>query len=66
MVRQNVSRLELARRLSVKAPYVTRLLRGEVDITFNLAPRVAHALGTKWNPSLTDAAQSVPHGESAP
>jgi transcriptional regulator with XRE-family HTH domain len=59
MTRKRISRAELARRLSVTPPYVTKLLRGDVNVTIDTAVRIAHALGMRWSQHLTDAEQTV-------
>lgn len=59
MTRKAISRAELARRLSVKPPYITKLLRGDVNVTVDTAVRIAHALGMRWSQHLTDAEQTV-------
>lgn len=42
---QDVSRSELARRIGVKPPHVTRLLQGQDNFTLRTLTRIAYALG---------------------
>jgi|GEM_PF-1552517 len=45
MDEQDVSRSELARRIGVKPPHVTRLLQGQDNFTLRTLTRIAYALG---------------------
>lgn len=48
----DVSRSELARRLGKKPAFVTKLLRGNNNFTFETAVKIAHALDTEFVPHL--------------
>jgi transcriptional regulator with XRE-family HTH domain len=48
MEEQNVSRAELARRLRVSPPYITKILRGHENFSLQTLARIAFALGRKW------------------
>jgi len=43
----------LAKRLKVSRPYVTKVLKGDVNITFGAALRLARALEMDFRPQLT-------------
>lgn len=45
MVRRGVKRAELARRIGAEPPYVTRILRGSTNFTFETMVKIADALG---------------------
>lgn len=45
MVRRGVKRAELARRIGAKPTYVTRILRGSTNFTFETMVKIADALG---------------------
>lgn len=45
MENNNVSRAELARRVGVKPPYVTRILRGQTNLTLKTVSEFFFALG---------------------
>ncbi len=45
MAQDNVSRAELARRVGVKPPYVTRILRGQTNLTLKTVSDFFYALG---------------------
>ena len=50
----------LARRLNVSRPYVTKVLHGEVNITFGAAWRLAKALEMDFVPQLVKVRGPVP------
>ncbi len=50
----------LARRLNVSRPYVTKVLHGDVNITFGAAWRLAKALEMDFVPQLVEARRPVP------
>lgn len=50
----------LARRLNVSRPYVTKVLHGDVNITFGAAWRLAKALEMDFVPQLVEARSPVP------
>lgn len=45
MIRRGVKRAELARRIGTKPTYVTRILRGSTNFTFETMVKIADALG---------------------
>ena len=49
----------LARRLNVSRPYVTKVLHGDVNITFGAAWRLAKALEMDFVPQLVEARRPV-------
>lgn len=49
----------LARRLNVSRPYVTKVLHGDVNITFGAAWRLAKALEMDFVPQLVEAQRPV-------
>ena len=50
----------LARRLNVSRPYVTKVLHGDVNITFGAAWRLAKALEMDFVPQLVKVRRPVP------
>jgi len=52
MERQDVSRTELARRLGKNPAFVTKLLRGDNNFTFDTVVRIARALEMEFVPHL--------------
>jgi transcriptional regulator with XRE-family HTH domain len=55
MDEQKVSRSELARRIGVKPPHVTRLLQGQDNFTLRTLTRIARALGSVVRCTLAPA-----------
>ncbi len=55
----------LAKRLNVSRPYVTKVLHGDVNITFGAALRLAKALEMNFVPLLVDP-QKEPAVEPIP
>ena len=51
----------LARRLNVSRPYVTKVLHGDVNITFGAAWRLAKALEMDFVPQLVKVRRPGPH-----
>ncbi len=49
----------LARRLNVSRPYVTKVLHGDVNITFGAAWRLAKALEMDFVPQLVEVRRPV-------
>lgn len=47
MTQQNITQAELANRLSVSAPYVNKLMKGETNFTIESLAKIAHALNTE-------------------
>ena len=52
MQRLGLNQTALAKRLKVSRPYVTKLLSGDVNISFAAAERLAHALEMDFFPEL--------------
>lgn len=48
-----LNQTSLAKRLNVSRPYVTKMLSGEVNISFGAACRLAKALEMDFFPTLT-------------
>ena len=51
----------LAKRLNVSRPYVTKVLHGDVNITFGAALRLAKALEMDFVPQLVEPSHEVEH-----
>ncbi len=49
-----VNNTELAKRMKVSRPYITKLLSGDVNITFGTALRLAKALKMDFFPELRE------------
>ena len=47
-----LSQTELARRMNVSRPYITKVLKGDVNISFGTAAKLAHALQMDFLPDL--------------
>ena len=59
-MRENgVSQTALAKRLGVSRPYVTKVLSGDVNISFQTAARFAAALGMDFAPELSEQGRQV-------
>ena len=56
-----VSQAELAKRMDVSRPYITKMLHQDVNITFRTAARLANALRMDFLPELRpqDPAQNL-------
>lgn len=52
MIELNMSQSELARRMKVSPPYVTKLLNRDVNLSFCTASKLAAALGLDFQPVL--------------
>ena len=52
MIELNISQSELARRMKVSSPYVTKLLNRDVNLSFGTASKLANALGMEFQPWL--------------
>lgn len=52
MIELNMSQSELARRMKVSSPYVTKLLNRDVNLSFCTASKLATALGLDFQPIL--------------
>jgi len=55
-----VSQTELAKRMDASRPYVTRVLSGDVNITFGTAARFAKALQMDFLPMLRERLSAKP------
>ena len=54
MKRLGLNQTQLAKRMKVSRPYVTKLLSGDVNITFGTAMRLAQALQMDFFPDLRE------------
>ena len=52
MKQQGLSQTAVAKRMKVSRPYVTKVLHGDVNISFRTAAKFAHALGMDFLPEL--------------
>lgn len=59
MASDDVTQTELARRLKVSRPYVTKVLSGDVNISFQTAARFARALKVDFSPELSAEGQQI-------
>jgi transcriptional regulator with XRE-family HTH domain len=48
MASRKMSRVQLAKRLDVSAPYVTKLLQGHANLSLESLSKIASALDLKW------------------
>ena len=49
-----VNQTELARRMKVSKPYITKVLRQDVNFSFRTAAKLAHALEMDFFPDLRE------------
>ena len=49
-----VNQTELARRMNVSKPYITKVLRQDVNFSFRTAAKLAHALEMDFFPDLRE------------
>ena len=61
-----LSQTALARRMKVSRPYVTKVLSGDVNISFRTAAKFAHALQLDFLPVLKPIDEPVSEPLSAP
>jgi len=54
MQRLGMNQTQLAKRLKVSRPYITKLLSGDVNISFGSAERLARALEMDFFPDLRE------------
>ena len=54
MKRMGVNQTELARRMQVSKPYITKVLRQDVNFSFHTAAKLAHALEMDFFPELRE------------
>ena len=59
MKRLGVNQTELARRMNVSRPYVTAVLKHDVNISFLTAAKLARALRMDFFPDLIDRCRSL-------
>ena len=52
MKAMGLSKTELAKRMHVSRPYISKVLRGDVNISFGTAAKLAHALALDFSPEL--------------
>ena len=64
MKRLGLNQTQLAKRMKVSRPYVTKLLSGDVNITFGTAMRLAQALQMDFFPDLRE--KTEPEVAAAP
>ena len=55
-----VSQMELARRMKVSRPYITKVLHEDVNFSFRTAAKLANALKMDFLPSLKPQEESKP------
>ena len=56
---RDVTQSALAKRLGVSRPYVTKVLSGDVNISYRTAAKFAKALGVEFSPELDEQVQQV-------
>lgn len=54
MKRLGMNQTDLAKRMQVSRPYITKLMSGDVNITFATAIKLAKALQVDFMPELRD------------
>ena len=54
MKRLGMNQTDLAKRMQVSRPYITKLMSGDVNITFETALRLAKAVRMDFMPHLRD------------
>ena len=54
MKAMGVNQTELARRMKVSKPYITKVLRQDVNFSFRTAAKLAHALEMDFLPELRE------------
>lgn len=54
MKRLGMNQTDLAKRMQVSRPYITKLMSGDVNITFETALRLAKAVKMDFMPQLRD------------
>ena len=59
-----VSQTELARRMKVSRPYITKVLHEDVNFSFRTAAKLANALKMDFLPSLKPQNESKPVAEN--
>ena len=61
MIELNISQSELARRMKVSSPYITKLLNRDVNLSFATASKFATALGLEFHPLFQLNKTAIPH-----
>ena len=59
MQEEDVTQTELARRLNISRPYVSKVLSGDVNISYRTAAKFANALGMEFDPELSEQGQRI-------
>ena len=54
-----LSQTDLAKRMNVSRPYISKVLKGDVNISFGTAAKLAHALALDFSPTLTPSEEHV-------
>ena len=65
MKQLGVSQTELARRMKVSRPYVTKVLSRDVNFSFRTAAKLANALKMDFFPDLREQEDRSPPGSQA-
>ncbi len=67
MKQLGVSQTELARRMNVSRPYITKVLSRDVNFSFRTAAKLANALKMDFFPDLREQeARDAPDSQSTP
>ena len=61
MIELDISQSELARRMKVSSPYVSKLLNRDVNLSFATASKFATALGLEFHPLFQLNKTAIPH-----
>ena len=64
MKRLGINQSDLARRMKVTRPYITKLMSGDVNITFGTALRLARALEMDFFPELRERENHDKNGQT--
>ena len=56
---EDITQTALAKRLGVSRPYVTKVLSGDINISYRTAAKFAKALGMEFSPELDETVQQV-------
>ena len=66
MKQLGVSQSELARRMNVSRPYITKVLSRDVNFSFRTAAKLANALKMDFFPDLREQESHEPSGPAKP
>ena len=66
MKAMGLSQTELAKRMHVSRPYISKVLHGDVNISFGTAAKLAHALALDFSPELKPTGSVSESSHSAP